>query len=363
MASASDREFMRRALELAERGLYTTTPNPRVGCVIVKDGAIVGTGWHEKAGLPHAEVLALKEAGERARGATLYVNLEPCSHHGRTPPCVDAVIPAGIKRVVAAMQDPNPKVAGQGFAKLRAAGIEVESGLMEEEARELNIGFVARMTRGRPWVRMKIAASLDGRTALANGKSQWITGEEARADGHRWRARACAILTGHGTVRDDDPQLNVRGVDTPRQPLKIVVDSRFETPLSARLLKDGKALIAGAVDEKARISALQKAGAETVIIPNDRGKVELFRMMEELGRRELNEIHVEGGTKLNGSLLQAGVVDELLVYLAPRVIGDSGRGMFDLPELAELSQTKSVSIRAVERVGEDLRLLARITSS
>jgi diaminohydroxyphosphoribosylaminopyrimidine deaminase/5-amino-6-(5-phosphoribosylamino)uracil reductase len=250
-------------------------------------------------------------------------------------------------------------VAGAGFAKLRAAGIEVEHGLMEEEARELNIGFVARMTRGRPWVRMKIAASLDGRTALANGKSQWITGEAARADGHRWRARACGVLTGHGTVRDDDPQLNVRGVDTPRQPLKIVVDSRFETPLSARLLKDGQTLIAGAANEAARITALEKVGADTVVIPNDRGKVELFKLMEELARRELNEIHVEGGTKLNGSLLQAGVVDELLVYLAPSVIGDSGRGMFDLPELTELSRSTALRIREVDRVGEDIRILAR----
>jgi diaminohydroxyphosphoribosylaminopyrimidine deaminase/5-amino-6-(5-phosphoribosylamino)uracil reductase len=361
MFSDADREFMRQALDLASRGLYTTTPNPRVGCVIVRDSAVVGSGWHEKAGMPHAEVLALREAGTRAKGATLYVNLEPCSHQGRTPPCVDAIIPAGIKRVVAAMRDPNPKVAGQGFAKLRAAGIEVESGLMEEEARELNIGFVARMTRGRPWVRMKVAASLDGRTALANGKSQWITGEAARADGHRWRARACAILTGHGTVRDDDPQLNVRGVDTPRQPLKIVVDSRFETPVSARLLKDGKTLVAGAVDESERIAALKRAGADTVIIPNDRGKVELFKLMEELARRELNEIHVEGGHKLNGSLLQAGVVDELLVYLAPSVIGDSGRGMFELPELRELSQAKGLTIREVERVGRDIRVVARLT--
>jgi diaminohydroxyphosphoribosylaminopyrimidine deaminase/5-amino-6-(5-phosphoribosylamino)uracil reductase len=360
MIGAADREFTRQALDLAARGLYTTTPNPRVGCVIVKDGGAVGTGWHEKAGMPHAEVLALKAAGERARGATLYVNLEPCSHHGRTPPCVDAVIAAGIKRVVAAMQDPNPKIAGSGFAKLRAAGVEVESGLMEDEARELNIGFVARMTRGRPWVRMKIAASLDGRTALANGKSQWITGEAARADGHRWRARACAILTGHGTVRDDDPQLNVRGVETPRQPLKIVVDSRFETPLSARLLKDGKTLVAGAVNETKRIEGLRSAGADTVIIPNDRGKVELFKLMEELASRELNEIHVEGGAKLNGSLLEAGVVDELLVYLAPSVIGNSGRGMFDLPELTELSRIKGLEIRALERVGEDIRVLARI---
>jgi diaminohydroxyphosphoribosylaminopyrimidine deaminase/5-amino-6-(5-phosphoribosylamino)uracil reductase len=286
MVAAADHEFMGQALELAGRGLYTTTPNPRVGCVIARDGVLVGSGWHEKAGLAHAEVLALKEAGDRARGATLYVNLEPCSHHGRTPPCVDAIVAAGIKRVIAAMQDPNPKVAGSGFAKLRAAGIGIEHGLKEDEARELNIGFIARMTRGRPWVRMKIAASLDGRTALANGKSRWITGEPARADGHRWRARACAILTGFGTVRDDDPQLNVRGVDTPRQPLKIVVDSKFETSPSARLLKEGKTLVVGAVSDAKRIASLKGAGAEVVIIPNDGGKVELFRLMEELARRE-----------------------------------------------------------------------------
>ena len=360
MFTAADREFMAQALALAERGLYTTTPNPRVGCVVVKDGAVVGTGWHEKAGLPHAEVLALKAAGGRSRGATLYINLEPCSHHGRTPPCVDAVATAGVKRVVAAVQDPNPKVAGTGFAKLRAAGIAVESGLLEDEARELNIGFFARMTRGRPWVRMKIAASLDGHTALANGKSQWITGEAARADGHRWRARACAVLTGFGTVRDDDPQLNVRGVDTPRQPLKIVVDSKFETSPSVRLLRDGQALIAGALRDEKKITALHTAGADTVVVPNDRGKVELFRLMEELARRELNEIHVEAGTKLNGSLLQAGVVDELLVYLAPNLIGDTGRGMFALPELTELARATPLKIREVERVGSDVRILARL---
>jgi diaminohydroxyphosphoribosylaminopyrimidine deaminase/5-amino-6-(5-phosphoribosylamino)uracil reductase len=360
MLTAVDHGFMGQALELAGRGLYTTTPNPRVGCVIARDGTIVGAGWHEKAGMPHAEVLALKAAGTRARGATLYVNLEPCSHLGRTPPCADAIIDAGVGRVVAAMQDPNPKVAGAGFAKLRAAGIAVEHGSMEGEARELNIGFVARMTRGRPWVRMKIAASLDGRTALANGMSQWITGEAARADGHRWRARACAVLTGFGTVRDDDPQLNVRGVDTPRQPLKIVVDSKFETSHSARLLKEGKTLVVGAVNDAKRIASLKGAGAEVVIIPNERGKVELFKLMEELARRELNEIHVEAGTKLNGSLLQAGVVDELLVYLAPSVIGDSGRGMFSLPELTELSQIMALKIREVERIGSDLRILARL---
>ena len=360
MFTSADHELMGQALELAGRGLYTTTPNPRVGCVVVAGGMIIGTGWHEKAGMPHAEALALRAAGARAHGATLYVNLEPCSHHGRTPPCVDAIIAAGVKRVVAAIGDPNPKVAGTGFSKLRAAGIEVEHGLKEDEARELNVGFFARMTRGRPWMRMKIAASLDGRTALANGRSRWITGEAARADGHRWRARACAVLTGFGTVRDDDPRLDVRGVDTPRQPLKIVVDSKFETSPSARLLKDGRTLVAGAVNDKKRIAALEAAGAEVVIIPNERGKVELYKLMEELARRELNEIHVEAGTRLNGSLLQAGVVDELLVYLAPRIIGDSGRGMFHLPELTELSQTTALEIRGVERIGADLRILARL---
>ncbi len=360
MFTSADHELMGQALELAGRGLYTTTPNPRVGCVVVAGGMVIGTGWHEKAGMPHAEALALEAAGARARGATLYVNLEPCSHHGRTPPCVDAIIAAGVKRVVAAIGDPNPKVAGTGFSKLRAAGIEVEHGLKEDEARELNVGFFARMTRGRPWVRMKIAASFDGRTALANGRSRWITGEAARGDGHRWRARACAVLTGFGTVRDDDPRLDVRGVDTPRQPLKIVVDSKFETSPSARLLKDGRTLVAGAVNDKKRIAALEAAGAEVVIIPNERGKVELTKLMEELARRELNEIHVEAGTRLNGSLLQAGVVDELLVYLAPRIIGDSGRGMFHLPELTELSQTTALEIRGVERIGADLRILARL---
>ena len=360
MFTTADHGFMEQALELAGRGLNTTTPNPRVGSVVVRDRTVVGTGWHEKAGTPHAEVQALKAAGARSRGATLYVNLEPCSHHGSTPPCVNAIVEAGVKRVVAAIQDPNPKVAGAGFAKLRAAGIAVEHGLMEDEARELNIGFLARMTRGRPWVRMKIAASLDGRTALANGKSRWITGETARQDGHRWRARACALLTGFGTVRDDDPQFNVRGVDTPRQPLKIVVDSKFETSPSARLLQEGKTLIVGAVNEENKIAALKATGAEAIIIPNDHGKVELFRLMEELGRRELNELHVEAGTKLNGSLLQAGVVDELLVYLAPSVIGDSGRGMFHLPEITELSRASALKIREVERVGADLRILARI---
>ncbi|TSA11574.1 MAG: bifunctional diaminohydroxyphosphoribosylaminopyrimidine deaminase/5-amino-6-(5-phosphoribosylamino)uracil reductase RibD [Betaproteobacteria bacterium] len=351
---------MAEALRLAEKGLYTTTPNPRVGCVIARAGQAVAAGWHETAGGPHAEIVALRAAGANARGATAYVTLEPCNHHGRTPPCVDALIEAGIARVVAAMQDPNPSVAGSGFAALRAAGIQVESGLMQEEAQALNIGFVSRMNRGRPWVRMKIAASVDGRTALANGRSQWITGPEARRDGHAWRARACAVLTGIGTVRDDDPQLNVRDIETPRQPLKVVVDSRLQLPLSAKLLASGKVLIAAAVEDKARIAALQDKGAEVLLLPNAQGKVELAQLMRELARREINEVHVEAGFKLNGSLLGEGLVDELLIYLAPCILGDGASGMFSLPELGDLAQKRLVQFGEVSTIGADLRVLARV---
>jgi len=360
MFSSVDQQHMAEALRLAEKGLYTATPNPRVGCVIVRDGQAVGSGWHEKTGGPHAEILALRAAGAAARGATAYVTLEPCSHHGRTPPCADALIEAGIARVVAAMQDPNPGVAGSGFAALHAAGIQVESGLMQEEAHALNRGFIARMSRGRPWVRLKIAASLDGRTALANGQSQWITGPEARRDGHAWRARACAVLTGIGTVRDDDPQLNVRGVDTPRQPLKVVVDSRLELPLSAKLLQSGTVLVAAAVRDAAAIAALQERGAGVVVLPDARGKVELTELMRELARREINEVHVEAGFKLNGSLLGAGLVDELLLYLAPGILGDSARGMFSLPALADLAHKRLVQFTDVQTIGGDLRVLARV---
>lgn len=360
MFSPADQQHMAEALRLAAMGLYTATPNPRVGCVIVRDGEAVGTGWHEKTGGPHAEVLALRAAGARARGATAYVSLEPCSHHGRTPPCVDALIEAGVARVVAAMQDPNSQVAGSGFAALRAAGIAVESGLMQDEARALNAGFVARMSRGRPWLRMKIAASLDGRTALANGKSQWITGPEARRDGHAWRARACALLTGIGTVRDDDPQLDVREVETSRQPLKVVVDSRLQLPLSAKLLARGKVLVAAAVDDRTAITALQDKGAEVVLLPNAQGKVELTELMRELARRELNEVQVEAGYKLNGSLLGAGLVDELLLYLAPSILGDSACAMFNLPELTDLAQKRLVQFADVQTIGSDLRILARV---
>lgn len=362
MSAENDRRYMERALELAARGLYTTTPNPRVGCVVVRDGMVVGEGFHERAGEPHAEAHALRAAGDRARGATAYLTLEPCAHHGRTPPCADALIEAGVARVVAAMRDPNPLVAGGGFERLRAAGIAVESGLMEEEARALNVGFIARMTRGRPWVRLKVAASLDGKTALANGKSQWITGPEARRDGHAFRARSCAILTGIGTVRDDDPQLNVRGVETSRQPLKILVDSRLEVPLDAKLFRSGNVLVAAAVNDATRIAALEARGVEVLLLPNASGKVELSDLMRELGRRQLNEIHVEAGFKLNGSLIREGLVDELLVYLAPSLIGDSPNGMFNLPALDDLSQQRRLEFQDVTRVGSDVRLIARVSA-
>jgi diaminohydroxyphosphoribosylaminopyrimidine deaminase/5-amino-6-(5-phosphoribosylamino)uracil reductase len=359
MFTPADREFMRLALGLAGRGLFTTTPNPRVGCVIVGDGQVVGEGFHARAGGPHAEAIALAAAGGRAAGATVYTTLEPCSHHGRTPPCVDALIAARVRRVVAAMGDPNPRVGGDGFARLRAAGVAVESGLLEDEARELNIGFASRMTRGRPWVRLKVAATLDGRTAAADGRSQWITGAEARADGHRWRARACAVLTGIGTVRDDDPQLTVRDVATPRQPLKVLVDSRLEVPLGARILAGGNVLVAAAADDAARIAALRAKGAEVVVLRDAAGKVALGDLVRELARRELNEVHVEAGVRLNGSLVAAGVVDELVVYLAPSLLGDGGSGMFNLPGIAALDQRLPLRLVDVRRIGEDVRVVAR----
>jgi diaminohydroxyphosphoribosylaminopyrimidine deaminase / 5-amino-6-(5-phosphoribosylamino)uracil reductase len=358
--SAVDHGMMARALQLAERGLWTTSPNPGVGCVLVRDGEIVGEGWHERAGAPHAEVNALRAAGDRARGATAYVTLEPCSHHGRTPPCAEALIEAGVSRVVAAMTDPNPLVAGKGLAMLQAAGIATASGILASEARELNIGFVSRMTRGRPWLRLKAAASLDGKTALNNGVSQWITGPEARRDGQRWRARACAILTGIGTVRDDDPRLDVRDVETTRQPLRVVVDSRLETPVRARILQGGRVLIAAAVDDEKRANLLRSAGAEVLVLPSAAGKVALKDLLEELGRRGINEVHAEAGFKLNGSLLREGLVDELLLYLAPCLIGHEASGLFNLPELTSLDGRRRLQVRDLRQVGEDIRLIARL---
>jgi diaminohydroxyphosphoribosylaminopyrimidine deaminase/5-amino-6-(5-phosphoribosylamino)uracil reductase len=348
---AFDRAMMRRALELAARGLYTATPNPRVGCVVTFQEQVLAEGWHEKAGGPHAEVVALEKAGARAAGATVYVTLEPCNHHGRTPPCVDLLRRSGISRVVAAMRDPNPQAARGGDA-LAAAGIRFEHGLMEEEARELNIGFVSRMTRGRPWVRMKLAATLDGRTALADGRSQWITGPEARRDGHRWRARACAILTGIGTVKKDDPRLTVREVETPRQPLRVIVDSRLETPAAARILEGDRVLVFAARDGSLR-------NAEVVSLPNREQKVELPKMLEALAARGVNELHVEAGFRLNGSLVREGCVDEFLLYFNPSFLGDGAQGMLDLPSCEGLEKRLRLRILSLERLGEDLRVIAR----
>lgn len=352
---------MRLALDWAVRGLYTTTPNPHIGCVIVRDGQVIGAGVTQPAGQNHAEIEALADArarGHDVRGATAYVTLEPCNHHGRTPPCSDALVRAGLGRVVAAMLDPNPLVAGQGLAKLEAAGIAVTTGILADEAHELNIGFFSRMQRGKPWVRMKTAASLDGMTALHNGQSQWITGPEARADGHAWRARACAILTGIGTVKADDPQLTVRGIDTPRQPRRIVVDSRLEISLDARVLAGGGTWIVAAVPHPEKEAQLRALGAEVIILPNAAGKVDLAELMLELGRRQINELHVEAGGKLNGSLIREGCVDELLVYLAPTLLGDA-QGMFALPALTDLERKVALQFHEIKQVGVDVRILAR----
>lgn len=363
MYNDSDRALMGRALALANNGLFTTTPNPRVGCVIVRDGQVVGEGWHRQTGEPHAEILALAQAGGKAKGATVYVTLEPCSHQGRTPPCTDLLIEAEVGRVLASMEDPNPLVNGQGLERLRAAGIDVRCGLMEQEAVELNLGFVSRMTRGRPWTRLKIAASLDGITALPDGRSKWITSEAARADGHRWRARACAIVTGIGTVKADNPQLTVRRVPTTRQPVKVLVDSRLEVNPAAELLKDSRVIVFHAL-QPAEIGAeragrLQEAGCELVSLPDPQGKVDLAAAWDELGRREFNEAHIEAGHKLNGSLISAGCVDELLVYLAPSLLGQ-GRQLFNLPPAPDLESRVKLGWLDVERVGEDLRLRARV---
>lgn len=352
---------MRLALEWARKGMYITTPNPRVGCVIVRDGRVIGAGYTQPAGQAHAEVVALRDAAARGndvRGATAYVTLEPCSHHGRTPPCCDALVDAGLGRVVAAMGDPNPLVSGNGMARLRAAGMATETGLLAGEAHEMNIGFFQRMTTGLPWVRLKVAASLDGRTALHSGASQWITGEPARADGHAWRARACAILTGIGTVKADDPQLNVRAVDTPRQPRRVIVDSKLEIDPTARVLQGGGSWIVAAVADAGKEALLRDAGHEVIVLPNALGKVDLPALVAELGRREINELHVEAGYKLNGSLVREGCVDELLAYLAPSLVGE-GLGMFALPPLDSLDGQQRLAFHEVSRVGEDLRILAR----
>lgn len=352
------------AVEFANRAQGLSSPNPAVGCVLMsEDGRILGQGHTQRAGGPHAEIMALHDATARGNsvvGGTAWVTLEPCSHHGRTGPCCDALIAAGIKKVVASIADPNPLVSGQGFGKLRAAGIEVEVGPGAVESRELNIGFFSRMVRKTPWVRMKVAASLDGKTALDNGASQWITSDAARADGHAWRARSCAVLTGIGTVLEDNPRLDVRLVDTPRQPDLVVVDSRLDTPLDAQLFIPGRTLYIYAAEQNdEKKAALETRGATVIYLPGTGGKVDLPAVLRDLARREVNELHVEAGHKLNGSLIREGLVDEFLVYLAPKLIGQ-GSGMANFGPITELSQAVELDFRSTEQLGPDLRIVARV---
>ncbi|CAN5704581.1 bifunctional diaminohydroxyphosphoribosylaminopyrimidine deaminase/5-amino-6-(5-phosphoribosylamino)uracil reductase RibD [soil metagenome] len=357
----ADLGFMQMALELASGATIATSPNPKVGCVLVKNGMIIGRGWTQPVGQAHAEVQALRDAlaqGFDVRGATAYVSLEPCSHFGRTPPCANALIDAGLVRVVAAIEDANPQVAGRGLALLRNAGVVVECGLLAQQAREMNIGFFKRMETGLPWVRMKVAASLDGITALPNGNSQWITELAARQDGHVWRARADAILTGIGTVLADDPQMNVRGIEMPRQPQKYVVDTHLRTPVSAKILLNAGATVVCADAAAAKRHLLEQAGAEVLRLPDQTGKVDLPALMLELGRRHINELHVEAGAKLNGALIGQECVDELLIYLAPKLLG-RGAGLFDFPELQMVAQAKKLTFHEVIQLDQTLRILAR----
>jgi len=359
----ADDAAMRDALALAAHAIGLSEPNPRVGCVICgADGRVLGRGHTQEAGGPHAEVMALRDAaaqGENVRGATLYVTLEPCSHQGRTPPCCDALLAAGVARVVAAVQDPNPLVSGQGAARLRAAGVRVDVGLLAEAASELNIGFFSRMLRGLPWVRLKSAVSLDGRSALDNGVSQWITGATARSDGHAWRKRAGAVLTGVGTVLEDDPRLDVRLVDTARQPLRVIVDSKLETPPSARILElPGHALLYAAMADVARAESLRAEGAEVALAPGPAGKVDLPTLLQDLAARGINELHVEAGHKLSGSFVREGLVDEFLIYMAPKLLG-AGQPLASFGPLLRLEDGVGLRFVSVTPLGDDLRILAR----
>ncbi|MCX7513694.1 bifunctional diaminohydroxyphosphoribosylaminopyrimidine deaminase/5-amino-6-(5-phosphoribosylamino)uracil reductase RibD [Frateuria sp. STR12] len=373
--SSIDHLHMPHALRLAERGLYTTQPNPRVGCVIAHGERVVGAGFHARAGQPHAEVFALREAGEAARGATAYVTLEPCAHFGRTPPCADALVAAGVARVVIAAEDPFPQVAGNGIAKLRAAGIVVETGLLREPARELNIGFFSRIESGRPWVRVKLAMSLDGRTALANGESKWITGEAARADVQRWRARSSAILTGSGTVLADNPRLTVRPLEDgdssllpgpageegeafpPAKPLRAILDRQLRTPATSHVLdSDAPTLLMHAAN--ASVPAHLRA-VDRVALPEPSGHLDLHAALAELARRQINELHVEAGPTLCGALLSAGLADELLLYIAPVLLGDMARPLLALPPLACMADRWRLRTLDRRMVGEDIRLRLR----
>lgn len=358
--SADDARHMARAVQLAAKGLYSTDPNPRVGCVIAKDGVTLGEGWHVRAGESHAEVLALASAGTTARGADVFVTLEPCNHYGRTPPCTEALIRAGVRRVVAAMRDPNPLVDGKGFERLAAAGITCEAGLLEGEAAALNPGFVNRMRHGRPYVRVKIGASLDGRTALASGESRWITGEAARADVQRLRARSSAVVTGVATVLADDPALTVRDIDIGRQPLRVVLDSRLRTPPTAQLLRaPGRALIATTSTDAERQAALATAGAEVMVLSRADGRVDLPQLLLLLAQRGINEVLVEAGPRLAGAFMAQGLADELVLYIAPLLLGDDGRGMFHLPHIQALADQIKLDVVESRAVGSDWRITAK----
>ncbi|NEX18646.1 MAG: bifunctional diaminohydroxyphosphoribosylaminopyrimidine deaminase/5-amino-6-(5-phosphoribosylamino)uracil reductase RibD [Halochromatium sp.] len=362
---------MARAIQLAERGLYTTDPNPRVGCVLARDGRIVGEGWHRRAGEPHAERLAIDAAGESARGATAYVTLEPCCHHGRTPPCTDALLAAGVSRVVVGMEDPNPLVHGRGLERMRAAGVEVVTGVLEDACRALNPGFDKRMRLGLPFVRLKLAASLDGRTALANGESQWITSEAARTDVQWLRARSSAIVTGIGTLLADDPSLNVRLApaaipaleegEPVRQPLRVILDSALRLPLSAKMLSlRGATLVATREQDPRRIAAVTSAGAEVWVGPSTTaGRLDLEALLRYLAAREINEVLIEAGPTLAGALVQQRLVDELVLYLAPHLMGTDARGLFDLGPLTSMSERVSLERLDLRRIGPDLRIRAR----
>lgn len=363
MFTAEDHAYMGRALELAERGRETATPNPNVACVIVKDGRVIGEGVHVKAGEPHAEALALADATESPEGATAYVTLEPCAHQGRTPPCADALVRAKVARVVAALEDPNPLVHGRGATTLRDAGIRVDIGLMASQAEEAHRGFLHRMRFGRPWMRLKAAASIDGRIALASGESRWITGEAARRDVHALRARSCAMLTGAGTVTQDDPELTVRHVPCSRQPRRILIDSRLDVALGAKILRGEPPIIFTVSADAAKRKLLADLGAEIVdapVDPDKPGKTDLAAIAQELGARGFNEVTIETGRQLGGSLLAAGVVDEIVLYLAPRILGDSAQGLFALPEFSQLDEAIHPRIVDVRAVGDDWRFTMRL---
>jgi len=358
--SASDYEFMARALRLAKKGLYTAHPNPRVGCVMVKDGQIVGEGWHEYTGGPHAEINALQQAGDKARGAMVYVTLEPCCHDGRTPPCTEALIKAGVAKVIAAMVDPHSRVAGNGLEQLKAAGIEVASGLLEAQAEALNPGFIKRMRFGRPFVRSKLAMGLDGRTAMASGESKWITSEAARLDVQRLRARSSAILTGVGTVLADDPSMTVRSEDVRIQPIRVVVDTHLSMPIGAKMLKEPGETYVFTCSDNAGRSELEAAGTKVVSMPFCATNVDLESVLDQLGEMEINEVLVETGATLSGGFLQAGLIDELVIYVAPVLMGDSARALFRLPGLETMEQKIELDIIDRRMVGQDMRITAKV---